>query len=176
MEELIDILDENQKVIGQTSRKQAHKSGVWHRAVHGYLVNSKGEVVMQRRSKNKDLFPEYWDGSFAGHVDAGEATVVTAIRECKEELGIELKEEDLEYLFTAVDTMEWAGLRNNEFVDVYLCRMEFDNFKTQKEEVAEIKVVPIGDFIKMVERRDKNLFPHYSVFEKLVPVLQSLIK
>ena len=174
MEELIDVLDEKQQLIGHTTRQQAHKSGVWHRAVHGYLINSKGEIVMQRRSADKDLYPGYWDGSFAGHVDAGESTLKAAVRECEEELGIKVNADELEYVFTTPESMVWGDLCNNEFVDAFICRKDFGKFSKQDSEVSEIKVVPIEEFIKMIESRDKNLFPHYPEFDNLIPVLRKL--
>ena len=52
----------------------AHAYGDWHKSIHAYLINDKNEIVIQKRSAGKDLYPNIWDVSFAGHVCAGEST------------------------------------------------------------------------------------------------------
>lgn len=67
-DELIDIFDENNNPRGiQKLKSEAHKEGIWHRAVHIWIYNLKGEILLQLRSKNKELYPDRWDVSAAGH-------------------------------------------------------------------------------------------------------------
>jgi isopentenyl-diphosphate Delta-isomerase len=92
--EILEILDVDDKVIGTATRGEIHRRGFLHRAVHIFVFNSAGEVYIQRRSISKDRHPGKLDSSAAGHVDPGESYEQTAIRELGEELGIkaEVKE------------------------------------------------------------------------------------
>ena len=87
-EELLDVVDENDVVVGVEKRGRIHARGLMHRAVHILLFNSAGEVFLQKRSMSKDEMPGYWDTSAAGHLDSGEAYLDCAYREIEEELGI----------------------------------------------------------------------------------------
>jgi isopentenyldiphosphate isomerase len=86
--ELLDVVDENDEVIGVKSRGEIHADGLMHRAVHILVFNSRGELFLQKRSMNKDEQPGKWDSSAAGHVDSGEDYLACAQREIGEELGI----------------------------------------------------------------------------------------
>ena len=98
--ELIDYFDEKRNFKGVIDKAVAHKNGLWHRSVHVWIINSKNQILLQKRCAAKKFYPEFWDCSFAGHIGAGECSVVSAIREGEEELGLKLKESDLKYAFT----------------------------------------------------------------------------
>ncbi len=87
--EILDVVDEDDRVIGQATRSDVHKNDLAHRASHILLFNSAGSIYVQRRSPSKDRHPSKLDSSAAGHVDSGESYLDCAIRELKEELGIE---------------------------------------------------------------------------------------
>jgi isopentenyl-diphosphate delta-isomerase type 1 len=92
--EILEIVDSHDKVIGSATRGEIHRQGFLHRAVHIFVFNKAGQVYIQRRSLSKDRHPGKLDSSAAGHVDPGESYEQTAIRELGEELGIkaEVKE------------------------------------------------------------------------------------
>ena len=71
-EEIFDVVNERDEVVGQLSRREVHRQGLMHRAVHILMFNSAGKVFLQKRSMKKDNFPGTWDSSAAGHVDTGE--------------------------------------------------------------------------------------------------------
>lgn len=87
-DEIFDVVDEENRVIRQESRRIVHRDNLWHRAVHVFALNRKGEVFLQLRSHLKDKMPEKWDSSAAGHLDAGEDYASAAVRELEEELGL----------------------------------------------------------------------------------------
>jgi len=87
-EEIFDVCNERDEVIGQNTRAEVHRLGLRHRAVHVLVFNSRGDVFLQKRSMTKDTFPGVWDSSASGHLDAGEDYDVCAVREMREELGI----------------------------------------------------------------------------------------
>jgi len=92
--EILEIVDSHDKVIGTGTRGEIHRMGFFHRAVHMFVFNPAGQVYIQRRSCSKDRHPGKLDSSAAGHVDPGETNADTAIRELREELGMqaEIKE------------------------------------------------------------------------------------
>src|SRR5436189_1813515 len=89
-EEIFDVVNERDEVIGQECRSEVHRLGLRHRAVHVLIFNQRGEVFLQKRSMQKDTFPGAWDSSASGHLDRGEGYDDCALRELQEELGVVL--------------------------------------------------------------------------------------
>lgn len=175
-DELVDLLDENGKVVGVQSKKKAHETGAWHKSVHVYLVNHRKEILLQQRTANKDIYPNFWDISVGGHVDAGEKTCVTASRELEEELNVHAKSEEFQFLATVKEVLKTGTYISSEFVDVFLVRKNVTkkDISIQKSEVANFKFVKLSTFFKMVKEKAPLLFPHYDEYAKTVPVLKKI--
>jgi isopentenyl-diphosphate Delta-isomerase len=86
-DELFDVVDLDDQVIGHAPRREVHARKLLHRAIHVLVHDSQGHLFLQRRSMSKDTFPGCWDSSCSGHVDAGEDYPGAARRELGEELG-----------------------------------------------------------------------------------------
>ena len=84
-----EIVDESNRVTGVRDRAEIHRQGLWHRSVHIFISNSRGELFLQKRSPRKDQYPEHWDSSAAGHLNPGESPEIAAHRELGEELGLD---------------------------------------------------------------------------------------
>lgn len=89
-EEIFDVVNERDEVVGAAPRGEVHRRALRHRAAHVLVFNARGEVFLQRRSPAKDCFPGAWDTSAAGHLDRGEDYDACAVRELREELGVAL--------------------------------------------------------------------------------------
>ena len=89
-EEIFDVVNERDEVIGRQTRGEVHRLGLIHRAVHVLVFNAAGQVFLQKRSMKKDRQPGLWDSSASGHVDAGEDYDACAARELCEEIGLQL--------------------------------------------------------------------------------------
>lgn len=90
-DEIFDLVDERDKVIGSVRRGDAHHDpSLLHRSVQVLVFNDQGEVLLQRRSPHKDLFPNYYCASASGHLNQGEDYAEAAEREAREELGVAL--------------------------------------------------------------------------------------
>lgn len=87
-DEIFDVVDENDRVIGRERRADVHARDLRHRAVHVFVWNKYGEIFLQKRSRLKDKHPGVWDSSASGHLDSGEDYETCATRELEEELGI----------------------------------------------------------------------------------------
>ncbi len=87
-EEIFDVVNERDEVMGQAPRREVHARGLRHRAVHVLVFNARGEVFLQKRSQLKDTARGKWDSSSSGHVDTSEDYDACAVRELREELGL----------------------------------------------------------------------------------------
>ena len=87
-DELFDVVDEEDRVIGVKPRREVHRLGLRHRAIHVLIFNRHGELFLQKRSMLKDAHPGLLSTSCAGHLDSGEDYDQAAPREMAEELGI----------------------------------------------------------------------------------------
>lgn len=114
-DEIFDVVNERNEVTGQATRGEVHARSLLHRAVHIFVFNKHGELWLQQRSHLKDVHPLAWDSSAAGHLDAGEDYAGAAVRELKEELGIEAGTERI----ATVPASEHTGW---EFVELHRAR------------------------------------------------------
>lgn len=119
IEEIFDVVNEQDEVIGRRPRSEVHRLGLMHRAVHILVFNCRGEVFLQQRSLTKDRQPGLWDSSASGHLDSGEDYDVCAVRELSEELGLRLKTTP-QRLFK----LRASPQTDQEHVWVYRCRAE----------------------------------------------------
>lgn len=164
--ELFDIVDEQGKPTGEiVERSEAHRQGLCHRTAHIWVVREKDgvtEVLLQKRAMNKDSFPGRFDTSSAGHIQAGDEPLESAIRELGEELGIHATEEDLEFAgtFRINYEKEFYGklFRDNEVTFVYVYKRPVDETKLtlQTEEVETVEWFPFELVCKECEKHNKK--------------------
>lgn len=114
-DELLDIVDANDCIVGAASRQEVHARGLRHRACHMLVLNRSGEIYLQKRSATKDNNPGLWDTSAAGHVDSGESYLDCAVRELGEELGLKVAAQALQKEFK----LEAEPATGMEFAWVY---------------------------------------------------------
>lgn len=112
---MLDVVDAEDRVVGQATRADVHRRQLLHRAVHILVTNPQGALYVQQRAFTKDCQPGLWDTSAAGHVDCGESYAAAAARELAEELGI--VGVALDFLFALPPSRD-TGF---EFVQVYHC-------------------------------------------------------
>ena len=167
MEEIVELLNENGKIIGKTNKKEAHKNGLWHKTIHLWIINSNNEILVQKRCDKKDYFPNVWDCSVGGHIDYGETPVNCALREASEELGLNLNEEDLSYLFTVKEELKFNDINCKEFADVFVVKKDINlnDLVYQKEEVENTKYIKLKEFFDNCFTN--KFFPHIDEYEKL---------
>jgi 16S rRNA (adenine1518-N6/adenine1519-N6)-dimethyltransferase len=114
--ELFDVVNERNEVMGQLTRGEVHARKLLHRAVHIFVINKRGQIYLQQRSHLKDVSPLKWDSSAAGHLDAGESYASAAVRETREEIGIDVDVTELAAQIPAGDHTD------HEFVELHLAR------------------------------------------------------
>ena len=154
MEELIDVLTSEGRPAGRTKAKRlVHRDGDWHRAVHVWIVQSDGRILVQRRALVKENNPGLWDVSAAGHISAGESLIDAAIRETREELGLEIRAAELQHVASLREQSVLNGgtYIDNEVHEIFIVRRNVDvrALRLQKEEVDDARLVTWDEFRAM---------------------------
>jgi len=172
--EYLEILDEKgDKTGGSKSFNEVHEQGFIHRTVHVWILNSKKELLIQKRAKNKRAHPGCWDISAAGHISAGQTSLEAAQREVMEELGIEISESKFKFLFTVESRsiLNNGTYINNEFQDVYIIPIDLDiiTMKLEKDgEVEQVKFIDVEEFKKWIIGEREPMVPHKEEYTKLL--------
>lgn len=161
--EFVEMFDNKRTPLNKTVERYTHINGEYSQGAHVWIMNSKGELLIQKRTPTKKLYPNLWSIT-SGGTDVGETTLDTAYREVKEELGIKLKPEELELMM--------SYKRNHDFVDVWLARkdIELEEITMQKEEVADVKWVSQAELEKMIqeEKTPKSIKAYFEFLKQLI--------
>ena len=169
MEEYFDVLNNKGDYTGKIeSREKCHKEGLWHKAVAVFVINSKGQVLLQRRSPNKKMWPNMWDMTAGGHVLSGEFGFQS--RECKEEIGIILDKRDITFIGCSISTNIKGDIINNHFNEYYIAKKEIDlnSLKLQREEVSEVKWMDKEEIINRIKENYNGITDKEGCWEYLI--------
>lgn len=164
IKEMFPLCDEEGNFTGELKERSAvHRDGDLHGGSHIWIMerhDGRIRVLLQKRSDDKDSFPGCYDCSCAGHVDAGESFISTAIRELSEELSAKVDENELEFLFKQRVGGEYIfyGERfaNNEVNFVYLLRKHVDigTLAFQREEIQGLCWKDAEEVLAILRRQD----------------------
>lgn len=182
--EFFDVVDEIGNPTGEVKERTAvHRDGTLHRTAHVWIgrrqpETGKIQVLLQKRSACKDSYPGCYDISSAGHIPAGVDYLPSALRELKEELGIQAAAEDLRFLFYhkgyCEDIFYGEMFRNYEYSAIYLYikPVEADNLVLQKEEVESVKWFDYEEVLPDVAGKSREYCIYPDEFEKLGEYLE----
>jgi isopentenyl-diphosphate delta-isomerase len=159
-DELFDVVDENNIVIGQEWRSIVHQRGLWHRGVHVFLFTCDGKLLVQQRSKNRDTFPSALDCSVSEHLKAGENYFHAAVRGLQEELGV--AGIDLRLL---VEFGMNYGPNDNEFCQLYEGRVDPAAVHFDRGEIERIAYHALPELRGLMDD-NQIAFSHW--FEELI--------
>jgi isopentenyldiphosphate isomerase len=146
-EEIFDVVNDHDEVIGRRSRREVHRLGLMHRAAHVLVFNSRGQVFLQKRSLLKDRQPGVWDSSASGHAASGEDYDACARRELAEELGL-VPDSPPQRLFKLAASPE----TDQEHMWVYRCESE-GPFTLDPAEISEGRWVSPGELTRWMRER-----------------------
>jgi len=146
--EYLDIVDENDQVIGQASKDDIYRQSLRHRIVHVLIFIDDGKMVLQKRSNQVSFCPNHWSTAVGGHVQAGENYEKAAIREYQEELGTN---SNLELIGKAAYS---ASDSPNKFLTIF--KTQFNGpFKPDPTVVSEIGMFDMVKIKNMINNGDK---------------------
>ena len=134
--ELVDKLDNKRRFLNRIDERHNRIPNEYKQSMHLWIMNKDGELLIQKRSKNKESYPDMW-AITSGSTAAGESTLETVIRECKEELGVDVS--DVKYLCSFPNTYEYRSI-TYKTCDLFFTAVlkEGEEFKEQKSEVSGI--------------------------------------
>ena len=159
-DEIFDIVNDRDEVIGQLPRRMVHRDGRKHRAVHVLVFDSRGRIFLQKRSMTKDTFPGAWDSSASGHLGSGEDYAACAVRELREELGwsAPVPPRPLFKLAACAET-------GQEFVWAFQCESE-GPFALHPEEIERGAWFTPGEVNDWLARTPRDFAPSFAVIWK----------
>lgn len=164
-EEWLPLVDPTGNVIGKATRSFCHSGpGHLHPVIHLHIVNSKGELLIQKRSSTKDLLPNKWDTAVGGHVALNENIEEGLFREVREEIGLT----DFKPVF--LKQYLWETQRESELVFSFYC-INNGPFKADPEELDDLQ---FWTKKKIESSIGTGIFT--PVFENEYPWLRKLLK
>lgn len=154
---LVDIYDSEMNLLGTAMLEQAHKEGLWHKNFHCWIV-ANGKVWLQKRS-TVDFFPNKFDISAAGHLEAGETPKQAGCREIEEELGFEVDENNFEKMFTYKTVINIPNKINCEFCPTYALLNDWDiaDAILAPDEVAGLFEANLEDLIELFANEKESI-------------------
>ncbi len=158
-EELIDIVDKQCHLTGVSKPfSEVHREGLLHHCVHVWVYTPDKKILFQHRSKHKQLAPSLWDTGAAGHISAGETPFQAALREGKEELGIDFVQENLQFIEVLQQPKRIIreGYYENEFQVLYAYRLteSLDDIKLDPKEVGAVQLLSVDTFLNELQKID----------------------
>lgn len=147
-QELLFIVDEDNNPLEPQLRSVAHKNVLWHRTTGIWTINSKKQILCQKRSLKKDVKPGFWEAFFGGHLAPTEEYRHNAFQEANEELGIKVYQEDL----IPYKVLKSDKPTHKEFQHVFalILNKDISELHFEKEEIDELKWVAINEVRKIL--------------------------
>jgi len=141
--ELVDVYNNRHEKLNYEKGRKELVEGEYRLSCFIWVINDNDEILLQQRLKTTKKMPNMW-GTTAGGAKKGESSLEGAIRELKEELGIDASKEEMEFI--------GSNKRINDFVEVWLCKKNIseNDLILNPEEVQNAKWVTIENFEKML--------------------------
>jgi len=165
------LVDKNDKEIGQEEKIKAHKEGKLHRAFSVFLFNKKGEMLLQKRAKEKYHSGGLWSNTCCSHPRPGKVLIDEVKRRLKEEMGIEEKEvKDLKEVFTLIYKLKLGDLTEHEFDHVFLGRFD-GKVNPDPTEVEDFKWINLQNLKKDIKENPKKYTEWFRIIlERLIDI------
>lgn len=161
--EKVDIYNKFREKTGNVKARKELTTGEYRLSVHIWIKDSNNRILIEKRSEKEDKFPGMW-AQVGGGVKSGDTSKITVLKECKEELGYDVKEENLFYIGTYI--------RTKDIVDIWMVNqnINIDKLKLQENEVAEVKLVTLEEFDEMIKSGEvvPSINPSYTLAKNFI--------
>lgn len=167
--EILEIVDDNDNVIGTETKGKIHEEELLHRDIHIWFITPNAEIIFQHRSIDKDLLPDKLDSTVAGHVELNDSYEKTAIKECKEETGIDIDINNLIFLTkmknSAINHRTGKSHNTIGVQYAYLYEGSINDLKIEKNEGEGFELWKISDLQNL---SDKSKFIPENISEDMI--------
>ena len=153
--EIFDVVDDDDRVIRTSTREEVHSNQLKHRAVHVFIFNKRGDLLLQKRSLLKDNCPGLWDSSVSGHLDAGEDYLTAATREIQEEMGL-----PGDILLDEIGKISPRFETGWEHVRLFRCRFD-GNIAFPAAEVETAMWMPLDEISSWISQNSTDFAPGF---------------
>lgn len=160
-----EVLDENGHRTGQImDRKTVHQKELWHGVANVWIVNSKGEILMQLRGPGMELAPNVWDVTIGTHLRVNENPMQAALRALDTELGLRMTPDDLKHLFNIQCANPMPdGTTHKVLGHVFLVHrdLDFAELRYDPQKITRFAWVPMDALVNEVgsEETKNKYFP-----------------
>lgn len=176
-DEFLNVIEENERITHLSKpRSLIHRDGNLHPTVHVWIVKRKDMgifVLLQKRASGKEIYPDCYDVSAAGHVSQGMEFRKTAVKEAYEELGLEIPAGKLEHIGNRQSSHSNGEINDNEMSAVYIYRenVDINNLVLQHSEVSEVCWAEIDEVLAAMKNED---FPNCISIDELAMIKKAL--
>lgn len=168
MKEILNIVDENDEVIGEETRDNIHKNSLLHREIHVYFITPNKEIIFQHRAKDKDTYPDLLDATVGGHVKIGDSYEQTAIKETEEETGLKINSRDLIFInkIKKYSKDKATNKINNVFNTryAYIYKGDVKNLKIEAGKALGFEVWTLDKLLNLSESEKAKFIPYILYF------------
>ena len=160
-EEFLEVYSPEGTKTGQKkSKSEIHRKGLFHSTVHVWIFTEEGNILIQKRSKKKELNPGVWDVSVAGHVKFNENIKKAAKRETLEETGININTKDLLKIGVYRSINIHPTAIDKEFFHTYILKIDKNsiNLDFKNNEVDDLKFISIEEMESLIKEENNKIF------------------
>ncbi|WP_082235627.1 NUDIX hydrolase [Halobacillus massiliensis] len=160
MGEKLKIFSDWMTPAGEKDRDEVHRDGDWHESFHCWFYRHDADktfIYFQKRSESKKDFPCLYDITAAGHIEYTESRIQGGLREIKEELGLNLMEEDIAYHGFYKEELKLKALNDREICHIYLYAYDEASLLTMNEEVTDVVRINLEEFLSMISKNGRSV-------------------
>ena len=160
-EEFLEVYSPEGTKTGQKkSKSEIHRKGLFHSTVHVWIFTEEGNILIQKRSKKKELNPGVWDVSVAGHIKFNENIKEAAKRETLEETGININTKDLLKIGVYRSINIHPTAIDKEFFHTYILKIDKNsiNLDFKNNEVDDLKFISIEEMESLIKVENNKIF------------------
>ena len=160
-EEFLEVYSPEGTKTGQKkSKSESHRKGLFHSTVHVWIFTEEGNILIQKRSKKKELNPGVWDVSVAGHIKFNENIKKAAKRETLEETGININTKDLLKIGVYRSINIHPTAIDKEFFHTYILKIDKNsiNLDFKNNEVDDLKFISIEEMESLIKEENNKIF------------------
>ncbi len=160
-DEKLILVNEHDEVQGFKDKAECHSGeGILHRAFSIFLFNSQGQVLMQKRSDQKSLWPLYWSNSCCSHPRKGERIETSSLRRLREELGIDA---DLKFIFKFQYQAAYQDVGSeNELCSVFIGKTD-NTVRVNHNEIADWKFMNVDELENALIQNPESFTPWFKI-------------